>query len=210
MSTRVRINDNTTRVLEHALRSGGKMHAFLSGGGLRVVRIEACGDLVAYGEHPVMSDALRICAEDFLCGGRKYKDVYGSVETHYLTGQSEPDGDLDALVRKSGTFDASFGGGVFLFELHGFEQHEAPAGVQDRATAGETVRYTDDRGMRFVASPSRFPNGERCYSVSVEFKPENMKGEDVWMWRSVRKGAGTTLIKAIESAFISRSGSEGP
>ena len=64
---RVRINDSTIQILENALRGDGKMHAFLSGGGLRVVRIEVRGDLVAYGEHPVVSDALRICADDFRC-----------------------------------------------------------------------------------------------------------------------------------------------
>ena len=38
--------------INKALKEGGRLHAFLSGSGLRVVRIEKNGKLKGYGEHP--------------------------------------------------------------------------------------------------------------------------------------------------------------
>lgn len=58
--------------LEQALRAGGQLHAFRSGGGLRVVRVERDAGLVAYGEHPHMGDALRLAGEDYAAGQQCY------------------------------------------------------------------------------------------------------------------------------------------
>ena len=58
--------------LQQALRNGAKLHAFLSGGGLRVVRLEKGGKLLGYGEHPYIEEALRHADEDTEAGGRPY------------------------------------------------------------------------------------------------------------------------------------------
>ena len=49
-------------LVEEALRKGKGLHAFLSGGGLRVVRIEdkGRGTLRGYGEHPHIDEAQRL------------------------------------------------------------------------------------------------------------------------------------------------------
>lgn len=56
---------NAMGVLEDPLMEGGRLHAFRSGGGLRVVRLEYGQKLRGYGEHYDIGTALCHCAEDF-------------------------------------------------------------------------------------------------------------------------------------------------
>jgi hypothetical protein len=195
------LSTETTSTIETALRAGGRMHAFLSGGGLRVVRIETRKKLTAYGEHPHVDEALRITAEDHRAGGRDYASVYGKNEEHYLTGATKPNSKLDAWLRQGSTFDAWTKGAAFVFELHGYEQTKTPDDIVTRACAGETVWFTDDRGVVFEAAPSRFPNGEACCSTRIVSTPKGIGGVDVWMWRSCRCGNGATFADAMEAAF---------
>jgi hypothetical protein len=95
---------NTMAVLEKALRAGNTMHAFRSGGGLRVIRIEKGqrGALKGYGEHPGVDEALQHAAEDYEAGHRDYSKVYSSkgLYPHYLTGSSSSETELDAWIRQ--------------------------------------------------------------------------------------------------------------
>lgn len=202
-------------ILEGALRKGSVMHAFLSGGGLRVIRLEKGrhGKLTGYGEHPHVDEALRHAAEDFAAGGRPYSEVYGTFDFDhpeggkkgiypmYLTGASTPDGELDAWVRQGHTFDARFEGGEFVFELRGLEESRTPEGYVKRCTAGETIRWTDERGVTYECSPSRFPNGEACCSTRIVSRPRGMKEHRAWMYYAVRTGKGQTLEEAVAAAF---------
>lgn len=106
--------------IEQALRYGCRLHAFRSGAGLRVVRIEKDGDLVGYGEHPHASDALSHANEDILAGGRPYDEVYGCLKPHYLTGSSSANDELDLWLLQGHTFDVRCEGNEFVFELKGF------------------------------------------------------------------------------------------
>lgn len=192
------------RVIEKALREGGQLHAFMSGGGLRVLRIEKGkrgGKLIAYGEHPTVDEAFRILGDDFKAGGRDYNKVYGKIEEHYLTGQSMPEGELDAWIRKGSTFDARFTKGEFVFELTGLEDSRTPDDTVKRCTAGETVKWTDERGVTYECSPSRFPNGEACCSTRIVSRPKGMKEHRAWMYYATRTGKGLTLEAAIDAAF---------
>jgi hypothetical protein len=81
--------------IEKALKDGARLHAFLSGGGLRVVRIEKKKDtetkdeddnLISYGEHPYFPGALAHAEQDF---GLTYEQQYSgenALHKHYLTG----------------------------------------------------------------------------------------------------------------------------
>lgn len=202
-------------ILEGALRKGNVMHAFLSGGGLRVIRLEKGrhGKLTGYGEHPYVDEALRHTAEDFAAGGRPYNKVYGTFDLDhpeggekgiypmYLTGASAPEGELDAWVRQGHTFDARFENGEFVFELKGLEESRTPKDVVERCTAGETFKWTDDRGVTFECTPSRFPNGERCCSTRIVAKPAGMADHRAWMYYAKRTGKGLTLEAALAEAF---------
>lgn len=152
-----------------------------------------------YGEAPHVHEAMRIAAEDYLAGGRDYYVVYGNVETHFLTGDPTPDSQLDAWVRQGGKFTATTSGDRFAFELDGLEQLQVPQAIHNRAQAGETIEFTDDRGVKFEVSPSRFPNGEMGSSTRVIYSP--IDNADVWMWYATRTGSGSTLDEAIKASF---------
>jgi hypothetical protein len=110
--------------IEKALREGCKVRAFLSGGGLRVIRIEdAEHELKGYGEHPHAEEALQHADDDYAAGGREYSDVYGGTEPHYLTGSTTTVGELDAWVRTGSTFHAVTEGDGFVFVLDGYDEN---------------------------------------------------------------------------------------
>lgn len=92
--------------VQQALDSVARLHTFRSGGGLRVVRLERDGTLVGYGEHPNIEDAMSHADEDYLAGGRKYKQVYGKIYPHYLTGSSHASSILDSWISRGFTVDA--------------------------------------------------------------------------------------------------------
>ena len=72
--------------IEKSLKDGAEFHAFLSGGGLRVVRISKDDKLLSYGEHPYFSGALSHAEQDF---GLSYEQQYngiGAKHAHYYTG----------------------------------------------------------------------------------------------------------------------------
>ena len=186
--------------LETALKDGGRMHVFLSGGGLRVVRIEKAGELVAYGEHPYIADAMLHTAEDYVAGGRPYEEVYGSKRRHYLTGSSKPNSELDALVRQGDTFDVTFEDGQFVCAIHGYAHQKSPEGVDERARNGEVIEW-EARGYRFRTSPFTFPgNGEKGSSTEIVSKPAGRNNADPWMWHTTQTGRADTFMGAITAA----------
>lgn len=190
--------------LEPAFRSEGKLHAFRSGGGLRVLRIERDGELIAYSEHPNVGDAFRILLDDYKAGGRDYNEVYGGSEEHYLTGSSAADSLLDQWILSGNTFDAWFSKGRFTFELRGYEHAKTPPDIVARSCAGETIEWTCERGITRVARPSRFPNGERCCSIEVTKRPDGMSHHRATSYYFVMTGVGDTLEQAITEAFSAK------
>lgn len=93
-----------------------KLHAFRSGGGLRVLYIKEINnkknDSLGYGEAPQFSEAVQHLDEDLAAGGRPYKEVYGKIYPHYLTGTSEIEegrlGGLDWWLLCGRSFDISY------------------------------------------------------------------------------------------------------
>lgn len=102
--------------IEQALLSGATMHAFLSGGGLRVVRVTKNEKLIGYGEHPHIEGALHHTNDDIKAGGRPYNEVYGKLKPYYITGSSTPSCPLDRWVRQGHTFDVHADGDEFVVE----------------------------------------------------------------------------------------------
>ena len=188
--------------IETALRSGAKLHAFMSGGGLRVTRLERDGHLVGYGEAPEIEESLRHVVEDFEAGGRPYREVYGKIHEHYLTGQSKPSSPLDAWIRQGQTFDAWADGDTIVVALRGYVHHEAPPGFDARVMAGETLEW-ESRGYTYESSPSRFPNGEPCRSTRVVSGPDK-GGADPWMWEATRTGSAATFVDAVAQALTAQ------
>ncbi len=186
--------------LDIAIQRGARLHAFMSGGGLRVIRLEHKGRLVAYGEAPDVSEALTIAAEDYAAGGRPYGDVYGKTRPHYLTGQSEPSGPVDAWLRQGRTFDAWHDGKAIVVEMRGLQDTKVPEGTHDRVLAGETVAWVS-RGYTYESTPSRFPNSEPCVSTRVVYSPPGRSGSDPWMYRTAQRATAPCLADALVAAL---------
>lgn len=194
--------------LEHltkVLLSGSvRLHAFRSGGGLRVVRLERKKKLIGYGEHPYIESALIHAAEDEKAGGRPYEEVYGAnaKEPHYLTGSSEASSPLDAWVKQGQDFDAWAEKKQVVAQLKEYTHQEWPEDLLDRARAGETgITWTSPRGFTFRFEPMRFANGEIGVSIpTIGYPPGREKHDSSWY--SVSKtGRASTLAEAIAIAL---------
>lgn len=187
--------------IETALRKGARLHAFRSGGGLRVVCVDDDdGNNIGYGEHPDVAEALQHCDDDIAAGGRDYHAVYGKIHPHYLTGSSSPASPLDAWLLKGSTFDVVASGDAFAATMCCFAMHEPPPGYVARVCAGEVLEW-EARGYRYRMVPSHFPNGERSAETSIVSSPEGRNGSDPWMWHAQQTATGATLTAALEAAL---------
>jgi len=187
--------------LGKALRDGACLHAFLSGGGLRVVCLERpMGTLVGYGEHPQLCDALSHAAEDYLAGGRPYKEVYGGSKPHYLTGSTTPNDDFDAWIRRGQTMDARCDDSAIVVELHGYDHQETPKEVGTRLRAGETVRW-EARGYQFESTPFRFNNDEVGWSTKTLKSPPGRRDIDAMHYKITKTGRADSLATAMDAAL---------
>lgn len=187
-------------VIEKALKKGGRLHTFRSGGGLRVVRIERRGELVAYGEHPNLEDALSHAAEDYLAGGRDYDSVYGGSKPHYLTGSSTASSSLDRWVLQGNNFDAHWDQSAFVVELKGYFSTPQPEGILDAVVAqGELV--WGYRGYKYSSTPIRFANGELGYSTRVVEVPSGKTDHGAFHYQGTKLGRAASLGEAIKLAL---------
>ena len=187
--------------IEQALTYGCNIHGFLSGGGLRVVRIEQDGVLKGYGEHPHVDHALRHADEDYLAGGRDYHDVYGKKHFQYLTGSTSPNSPLDVWVRQGRTFDAEKLVGKIIVELHGYGETREPQEVMKQVNeTGQPVSWAS-RGYTYETSRYTFPNGELGHSTRVLESPEGKKGNHPFSFNIVKSGVGNGFLEALEDAF---------
>ena len=202
------MNPASLATLEKGLREGARLHAFRSGGGLRVVRLDMPGDIPkGYGEHYAVEVAIDHTAEDYLAGVRLYNEVYGedALYPHYLTGSSAPNSPLDLWLLKGSTFDAYVDKDEFVFELKGYEDTQHPPGVMERARAGETVLW-ENRGYTYESKLSNFRGGSGGVSTSIVKSPEGKRsGSDPWMYRITKTGRASTLTQALDAAFLAPS-----
>jgi hypothetical protein len=190
-------------VIAAYLLRGARLHGFLSGGGLRVFRVERDGDLIGYGEHVTADEALSFLADDLHAGGREYADVYGGEHPMYLTGAADTTTPLDAWIRQGRTVDAYLDGdtGAAIVELHGYQHNEMPAGMMERVLkTGDPERY-DRRGYCYEVMRSSFPSGEPCVCIATISAPPNRSGSDAHMWPIVKRGRAETLAAALEAAL---------
>jgi hypothetical protein len=134
---------DTMATLERALRGGHVIHAFRSGGGLRVVLIEKGrhGPLAGYGECPHISEALRQAAEDYPTGAR------GKLHSIPPAAATAPTSKLDAWVHAGRPFDARCEGDLFVVELS-----SAIDGVGTTARA-DRLSKAFGRAIRAVSAP---------------------------------------------------------
>ncbi|HSX35460.1 MAG TPA: hypothetical protein VLH84_00835 [Patescibacteria group bacterium] len=192
--------------IEQPLRDGHKIHAFSSGGGLRVIRIEtASGQLVGYGEAPQVEEALEHAALDYQLGHEPYEQQYSGENArylHYWTGTTEISSPLDGHLRWGETFDAygeQDGDGIIV-SLAGIKfPPEVPPGLQGRVTATMQSETFVERGVTYQAEPYRFPgDGSWGVSIKVVDNPNNIETSS---YRYTKTGIAPTFDQAVAAAF---------
>ncbi len=191
--------------IHEALRSGLRMHAFSSGGGLRVVNLKKGKDedTQAYGEAPHIEDALVFLEEDYLAGGRRYEDVYGPIHKHYLTGSQMATSNLDFWVRRGSNFDVWFDGENIVFELTGSTHQEIPKWVLDISKENPNIPQSwGARGFTFETTyhPVYFANGGPGHSTSVVNKTDE-KARNDFFYKIKKTGFGPSFWEAMIAAF---------
>lgn len=189
--------------IEQALRDGCRLHAFRSGGGLRVVRLEKDGKLRAYGEHPQVEDALSHSNEDFNAGGRPYDQVYGGSKPNYLTGSDKPTSNLDLWLLQGRTFDAWQDDTNVVFQLKGLVEVKTPQAIIDRVLETHRSEVWKHRGYTYTTSRSHFPSGDPCTSTKVVKDPGvNIDDSDCWMYHITKTGLGIDFAEAMKNALV--------
>lgn len=192
--------------IEQPLRDGHQLHAFSSGGGLRVVRIETTdGELVGYGEAPQVEEALVHAAKDYQLGHETYEQQYSGENSrydHYLTGTTEVSSPLDGHLRRGLTVDARKGddeGKIVVSLEHIKFPPEIPEGLQERVVLSMQPETFEERGVTYVATPYQFPgNGEWGISTRVIANPHDIPTTS---YRCSQLGFGATFSEAVDAAF---------
>jgi hypothetical protein len=179
--------------LSKSLQSGCILHAFRSGGGLRVVRVNRNEKLEAYGEHPYIYNALDH-AEENVVENLSYNEVYGKKYSHYMTG-ARPIGGLDCWTFAGHSFDMSFDDGEFKFS----SKYSYNRGISEERfnrilKTGVAEDWSED-GLMFTSQPTRFPNG--TMSVSTKYIGELQGYEDVWQIEKTAEFSAKTLKDLI-------------
>jgi hypothetical protein len=191
------IDMKLTRI-EMALKDGARMHGFLSGGGLRVVRIEKDGELKGYGEHPNVEEALSHANKDILYGGRPYKLVYGVLNPHYLTGSSTASSRLDGWLLKGNTFDSYAKRQSIITELRGYSYVDPPEDIIAKVEASRKPVEWSFRGYTYRTVYDTL-GGEVCHSTKLLSPAKN--GADPWMYGIMKRGKGNGFYESLEKAF---------
>jgi len=192
-------------VLRQALQQD-RLHfyGFRSGGGLRVVSLDG-DDQHLYGEHPNVMDALDLLCDDYEAGGREYADVYMSGErSHYLTGSSEPDSELDRWILRGYTIRAKYRRGAFIIKLQGWQKFELPPGVMEEVIKTGEPHVCRDRGYIYTTTKSQFPNGENCVYINHEREDgdTSRSGADPHMWRAIKTAEAQSFFEAVDKALV--------
>jgi hypothetical protein len=189
--------------LERAIRAGCEVRTFLSGGGLRVTRVEKRGVLRGYGEAPYANESLAHADEDYAAGGRPYAEVYGGAKPHYLTGESDPCDAFDAWILQGRSMRASLETKWIRVRvvLEGFCQSTAPEKLMtDAKRNGSAIWH--DRGHRVTISWTDhfFANGSGGWSFDGSMDAGGRPWES--FYSVTRTGDGDSIMSAIANALI--------
>ena len=180
------------------------LHCFLSGGGLRVVRVEIAGKLVGYGEHPSFEVAMDYTEEDVAAGGRNYQDVYGPIHDHYLTGSSDPSSNLDRWILKGSNLDIEFKRKreKFAVRLNGHQDFRMPEEIKDEVEKNKMMISWRTEGWELESEPFRFATGEIGTSTRTISKPKEADILGPFIRKVKPVFYGETLEAALQSAEV--------
>lgn len=188
--------------IEELLRQNpsSKIHAFRSGGGLRVIRIDDGPKLLGYGEHPYLDVAIEHLIQDVEAGHRNYQDVYGGAETHYLTGSSTPNDDLDLFILRGNNFDINCQQNMFIFDSQpSVDMRVHPDIEQLVRKHNASVKWKTREGEFYdfyESSPSPYQYGYRRGEILVSTEKIANNSGLKW-WRHIDVKFTSTNIESL-------------
>jgi len=194
--------------LHQALKKGAKLHAFRSGGGTRVVRLEIRDDLAGYGESITLEDALRRANDNYL------KIKPRKSDKNYLTGQSLAASNVDAIALQGYSIDAWYDTLAELYYVQYLEfcHREVPEKViaQAKSQPNVPVVFRDTASTRYLYVvtfvPGMFANGEdgtstKCLTTSID----GGVPDDAYFYHAQKLGSGKNIWEAFQNAIASPS-----
>jgi hypothetical protein len=186
--------------INEALASSCVVRGFLSGGGLRVVRIEKDGKLKGYGEHPEVDEALKHADEDYLAGGRKYEEVYGDdkIYPHYLTGSLSASSELDAWLLKRRSFRSEFSNSEVIVKLTAIKEFRTPReNIETVLKSGISQEIKTRNGYTYLLRK----DGDDSVRISVISRPDGMDSKKDWFYEIQKIGKGENFEEALNQAL---------
>lgn len=191
------------KILEKALSEGGILKVFLSGGRLRIARIDKNDKEIAYGEGLNISNAYNDLTEDYLAGGREYKSVYGKLKPHYTEAQMSNDiHDLfEEFLLMGCEFFAWKEKEQYIFQIKGTLRSVIPKEIINKVLqTGKSVEWEFVGFVhRIYKNKNNFPNGDPRVSSEIIKIPEGLK----WYEEKniCKTGEGSDLQTAIQNAL---------
>ena len=187
------------------LREGSRLHAFRSGGGLRVVRMEKDkrgGKLIGYGEHPHIGEALKLANKTLAPLGRMPK------KSVYLTGSQTSEDALDEWVLSGHTFDAWLEGEEIVVQLlNPYHSDHCPAPILEEALRKGSAEWHHRGGITKISGVSCRCNGghkfgqkfdETHWSYSLDTTRETTQP---WSYTVAKTGRGKDFDEALKNAL---------
>jgi hypothetical protein len=182
--------------ITRALREGGHLHAFRSGGGLRVIRVEKGrhGELLGYGEHVHVQAALKLANKTLGLFGRLPK------KSVFLTGDPSAEDALDRWLLAGLEFDAQNEGDEIVVQLlNRYYEDTVPDEVLQAALKNGTAEW-ENRGVTYLyynvsyAKGSEYPWG---------YSAKTIKGGGVLksVYTVAKTGHGKDFDEALKNAL---------
>lgn len=190
----------TYKHIERALKTGGRLHAFRSGGGLRVVRIEKNDRLIGYGEHAYIEQALVELDDDLCRHSRKKTKARDRKVPRYLTGASTSSSLLDGVILVGHTFDMWHDDQAFVAEIMGRANVKHPEGLRERVLMTGKSEKWHSRGFTYETTRSRARHaGDSALTGVIKSPPGRV---NPWMYPFKKSGRAESFQYAIELALV--------
>ncbi len=185
--------------IEWALKDGCRLRGFLSGSGVRVIRLEKDGMLRGYGEDEHVHNALEYAGEDYLAGLRPYGEAHGVC----IGASSKSDSILDEWLVRGLSFSAWQEGDDIVVQLKGFIQVDPPDDVVKSVITDGTPRIWKQRGFTYATKRMCMAHSDEPWiSTKVIGKPPGADAKtDPWFYWTTKTGRDKDFRQAVVNAF---------
>lgn len=174
--------------IEDALRKGARLNAFISGTGLRVVKVTG-NDIKGYGEGECIEEALLYCNHNLNCPDEKL--------TPSDLGFELPTSLLDKRMGRGQKFYAWYDGMNICIQWRSLEEFKLPPAIRLQVIdMQEALPYRDPiRKFIYVVKPTTMPgNGMKTVEITTAHVPEGQTEDHAFHYHVIQETSGTDGI----------------